>query len=118
MKVDIRPRRRNSPRPAEKSAPGFKQWVRGRNCLASGSACQGKVEAAHVDYAGGKGIGTKVADKFTVPLCTFHHRLQHSMGWPKFNFVYLQKYGGALEAANALWQRWPGRIAWERKLEK
>jgi hypothetical protein len=117
MRVDTRPRKRNAPRPAEKSAPGYLQWLRGRKCLADGSACSGKIEAAHVDYAGGKGVATKVADRFAIPLCSFHHGLQHSMGWATFNYVYLQRYGEALQAAETFWKAWPGRIAWERKLE-
>ncbi len=117
IRVNTKPRKRNSPRIAEKSAPAFLQWLRGRECLATGSACNGRMEAAHVDFAGGKGIGTKVADRFAVPLCSFHHRLQHNMGWATFDHVYGQRHGGALKAAEAYWRAWPGRIAWEKKLE-
>jgi hypothetical protein len=116
MRVDVRPRKRNAPRIAEKSAPGFLQWLRGRDCLAVGSACNGRMEAAHAPHKATKGTGTKCADRYAIPLCSFHHKLQHNMGWPKFEFVYLQRFGGALKAAEQLWQAWPGRIAWERKL--
>lgn len=119
MRLDASPRQKNAPRPAEKSATGFKQWVRGRNCLAVGTGnCYGKVQAAHVDYAGDKGIGTKCSDRFTVPLCAGHHALQHNHGWRWFETRILGKIGAALEAANFLWSRWPGRAAWERKLER
>jgi hypothetical protein len=116
MRVDTRPRRKNAPRIAEKSAPGFLQWVRGRNCLACPGqtpVCNGKVEAAHVDYAGDKGVGTKVSDRFAVPLCNFHHSEQHRLGWQEFE----RRFGfSGIDAAAYLWKHWPGRIAWERKL--
>ena len=106
-----RRRHRNSPRPPEKSAFGFLQWVRGHECAcAKQGGCSGKVQSAHVDYAGGKGMGTKVADRFSVPLCDAHHREQHNMGWTSFEM----KHGiNALRIANELWRRWPGRARWE-----
>jgi hypothetical protein len=114
VRVDTRPRKRNAPRPAEKSAPGFLQWVRGRACcLLSRGGCGGKIEAAHVDYAGDKGMGTKVADRHVVPLCAFHHAEQHRIGWKSFE----AKYSGlnALTTADFLWRHWPGLPLWERK---
>jgi hypothetical protein len=114
VRVDVRPRKRNAPRPAEKSAPSFLQWLRGRDCLAVGGACFGRIEAAHVDFAGGKGIGTKVADRYAVPLCSFHHAKQHRWGWKTFQAAFQID---ALAAAEAYWRAWPGRIAWERKQE-
>lgn len=117
MRVDTRPRKRNSPRPAEKSAPQFLQWLRGRECfvgLTSPNECEGKMEAAHVDHAGGKGMGTKVADRHAIPLCCGHHRLQHRIGWRSFEGRYMF---GAVGIAEQYWAKWPGRIAWERKRE-
>lgn len=114
MRVDTRPRRKNSPRPAEKSAPGFLQWLRGRNCAVGPLGCEGKIEAAHVDHAGGKGVGTKVADRHAIPLCTGHHRAQHTRGWRTFEFA---KCIDAKALAEIYWRAWPGRIAWERKQE-
>ncbi len=62
MRVDCRPRKRNAPRLASKHAPQFLQWLRGRPCiLAFNGECEGKTEAAHIDFAGGKGMGSKVA---------------------------------------------------------
>jgi hypothetical protein len=123
VRIDTRPRKRNAPRPAEKSAPGFLQWLRGRECLVGNADCRGKSQAAHVDYAGDKGIGTKVSDRFAVPMCAHHHGMQHNMGWPRFEtwfFRSLKSLGGegyALRAAEQFWAKWPGRIAWERKQE-
>jgi hypothetical protein len=115
-----RPRRHNAPRPAEKSCPRFLQWIRGRGCLACNAGCTDRVEAAHVDYAGGKGVGSKVADRYAVPLCggpAGHHAEQHRRGWKTFERQYFGEEGYALKAAEAYWRAWPGRIAWERKQE-
>ena len=115
----FRPRKRNSPRPAEKSAKGFLQWLRGRECLCAGGGCDGRIEAAHVDYAGDKGMGTKVSDRHAVPLCSRHHAWQHQHGWPLFERWWLgggaKAEGYALKAAAAYWRAWPGRAAWEAK---
>jgi hypothetical protein len=111
MRVNTRPRKQNAPRPAWKVAEAFKQWLRGRPCMiADRGGCWGRIEAAHVDYAGGKGMGTKVADRFCVPMCSEHHRVQHQHGWPAFeaNFKI-----NALEASKAYWSAWPGRAKWE-----
>lgn len=113
MRVNTRPRKRNAPRPAEKSARGFLQWLRGRECFLSESGeCEGKIEAAHVDHAGGKGMATKVADRHAIPLCSGHHRAQHVMGWRSFEEAYCF---GAVGVAASFWGRWPGRVAWEKK---
>ena len=76
--------------------------------------CDGRMEAAHVDYAGGKGMATKVADRFAVPACSAHHRLQTDEGWKRFE-ARLARDGFALRAAEQYWSRWPGRRAWEIK---
>lgn len=118
VRVDTRPRHKNSPRPAEKNCPAFLQWLRGRECLAKSIHCAGKIEAAHVDYAGDKGVSSKVSDKYAVPLCSFHHRLQHGMGWRPFERACLPAQGLALLAAQDYWRLWPSRLAYERKLEQ
>jgi hypothetical protein len=118
MRVDTRPRRKNAPRIAEKSAPGFLQWLRGRECyFANTGDCTGRIEAMHLDFAGGKGMGTKVADQFALPSCARHHGLQHRWGWLTFLQWVGQTKDGLLDAANRYWRAWPGRIAWERKQE-
>ena len=55
-----------------KRFPQHLQFVRGFQCLIEGKAghiCSGKVQAMHVDYAGGTGMGLKVLDAYTVPGC-------------------------------------------------
>ena len=74
--------------------------------------CSGKVRACHVDYAGDKGMSTKVHDKHAVPMCDGHHTSQHAWGWDSFEANY-KIVPNALEAAAAYWRAWPGRVAWE-----
>lgn len=115
MKIDIRPRRRNAPRPAWKVADSFRQWLRGRPCAADAYGhCDGRMVAAHVDHAGDKGMGTKVADRHCIPLCDGHHKRQHARGWATFERECL---GGkpAVALADAYWRAWPGRSEWERE---
>ncbi len=78
--------------------------------------CEGGIEAAHVDYAGDKGVATKVADRHAIPMCRQHHSEQHRIGWRSFE----AQYGNfdALSVAEQYWRAWPGRIAHERKLEE
>lgn len=87
-------RHRNSGRQnVGKRFPGHLQFVRGFRCIIEGKGghvCSGKVQAMHVDYAGGKGMGLKVPDFFTVPGCAEAHREQTDvLGWPGFE----RKYG-------------------------
>jgi hypothetical protein len=118
----IRPRHRNAPRPAEKSAPTYLQWLRGRECFLAGHALggcglapfprQSPVEAAHVPHKASKGMATKSTDAFAMSLCQRHHDEQHNMGWATFQL----KYGfNAVDVAGDYWSLWPGRRAWEAK---
>lgn len=113
MRVNTAPRKRNAPRPAWKVATAYLKWLRGRSCAADGVFCDGYMEAAHVDHAGDKGMGTKVSDRHAIPLCAAHHARQHTRGWKTFEAECL---GGksAVAMADAYWNAWPGRIAWER----
>jgi hypothetical protein len=64
MRVDTRPRRRNSGKAdAVKRDASHLQWLRGRPCIvARDGGCGGKIEAAHVDSDPSKGMGTKAGD--------------------------------------------------------
>lgn len=113
MRIDTRPRKRNAPRPAEKAAPGFLQWLRGRDCFVTESGeCEGKIEAAHTYGAGDKGMGTKSSDRYAIPLCSKHHAEQHRIGWRSFEARYLFV---APFIAEGYWKGWHGRPAWEAK---
>lgn len=118
-----RPRRQNAPRPAWKAADAFRKWLRGRPCACEGRNpdCGGTMVAAHVDYAGkgtpdAKGTGTKAADRFCIPLSDECHKLQHAKGWPWFDIQVLRRAGAGETLAAAYWQAWPGRRAWEDRV--
>ena len=107
--MPLQRRHKNSGRQNEgKRFPGHLKFVRGFRCLIEGREgheCSGKMEAMHVDYAGGKGVGMKVPDYYTVPGCSEAHREQTDvLGWPQFE----RKYGiDALALAKELAARSP-----------
>lgn len=112
----FRPRKTNSGKQHEgKRFPGHLAWLRGRPCLLEGRhghACEGRMEAAHVDHAGGKGVSLKVADFHAVPLCSEAHRLLHDHGhvtWERAFNVNL------IEAAKAYAKASPHRHLWEER---
>lgn len=116
----FRNRHRNAPRPEWKVAGAFRQWLRGRPCACEGRNpdCGGPMRSAHVDYAGkgtpdAKGAGSKVADRWCIPLTDNCHRLQHGKGWPWFDARMLGGPGRGAMLAAAYWSAWPGRKAWE-----
>jgi hypothetical protein len=109
------PRKRNSHKADDaRRFPSHLAWLRKRPCLLEGRhghACEGRMEAAHVDHAGGKGTGIKVADYHAVPLCTEAHRLLHAHGrltWEKAFRVDL------IEAAKEYAKASPHRFQWEQ----
>lgn len=111
----FRPRHRNSHRAAEtRSFPQHLKWLRGRPCILNGRAghvCEGRMEAMHVDGAGGKGMGLKVADYCAVPGCSLAHRLYHDHGadsWQAAWNIDLDKAWRAYAAAS------PHRQLWEQ----
>lgn len=108
-------------RPAWKRAEDYKRWLRKLPCACGGGNdfCYGPTEAAHVDLAGkgsldAKGLGTKVSDRFCMPLSAgCHHQQTAIIGWPMFEQTLPTRSSVAL--SNAYWHEWPGRIAWERE---
>jgi DNA recombination protein Rad52 len=59
--------------------------------------------AHHIRYAQSKGLGLKVSDEFTVPLCAIHHTQNHATGderrwWERHKI-------DPLLVANALWRQ-------------
>ncbi|MDQ2762171.1 MAG: hypothetical protein M3Y22_01330 [Pseudomonadota bacterium] len=103
-------------RPAWKCAEEFKRWLRKlpcAQCKYPGSVVN-PIVSAHVDHAGGKGIATKVADRFCVPLCDECHKRQHSIGWMTFEKTL--PLVDAVALAGVYWTEWPGRVAWEREI--
>lgn len=105
MRVDIRPRKKNAPRPAWKVGTAYHQWLRGRPCmLASKGDCWGRMEAAHTPDPMSKGIGTKAADHNAIPLCQGHHALHTIKGWSAIGLTRET----AMAAAAQYWRSWTG----------
>lgn len=105
MRVDIRPRKRNAPRPAWKVEKAYHQWLRGRPCAMERLGdCWGKIEAAHTPDPLSKGVGTKAADQNAIPLCQGHHKLHTDRGWSAIGITreYAQKLSGLY------WNAWKG----------
>jgi Rad52/22 family double-strand break repair protein len=75
------------------------QFVSQHPCIVCGRAPS---HAHHVRFAQSKGIGLKVSDEFTVPLCALHHSDIHTTGdersWWKVRNI------DPLEAALKLWE--------------
>lgn len=105
MRVDVRPKRRNAPRPAWKVATAYLQWLRGRPCAMQHlGGCAGKMEAAHTPDPASKGMGTKAADKNAIPLCNAHHDLHTRKGWSAIGLTRET----AQAMADAYWRAWKG----------
>lgn len=105
MRVDVRPRKRNAPRPAWKAAKAYHQWLRGRQCaVAHLGGCDGNMEAAHTPDPMSKGMGTKAADHNAIPLCRAHHRQHTIKAWSSIGLTRDK----AREMAAAYWRAWTG----------
>ena len=105
MRVDIRPRKRNAPRPAWKVQKAYHQWLRGRPCaVESRGGCDGHMEAAHTPDPMTKGTGTKAADHNAIPLCRGHHQAHTLGGWSKIGLTRETAQAKAAE----YWRLWKG----------
>ncbi len=109
----FRPRKQNSGRQhVGKRFPAHLQWLRGRPCILEGKqghACEGRMEAMHVDGAGSKGVSLKVADYWAVPGCSEAHRLMHDHGAETWQRVWRVNL---IEAARAYAAASPHRHLW------
>ena len=57
------------------------QFIRELECVLCGNP---GVEAAHLRWKTDGGMGMKPSDSWVLPLCSHHHRIQHSIGEPRF----------------------------------
>lgn len=90
FRANTRPRRQNSGKQHEgKRFPSHLQWLRGRPCIiVDKHKCSGRMEAAHFDGAGGKGMGMKVADYHAFPACSDAHSELHRIGQDSWQAKY------------------------------
>jgi len=59
--------------------------------------------AHHIRHAQSRGLGLKVSDEFTVPLCATHHHHVHTMG--KEQEWWQERNLDPLKVASALWRQ-------------
>jgi len=120
-KAAFAPRIQNSHRADEwKRCEPFLKWLRGRPCFIGIAdrrhACRGKVRACHFDPWGDKGMGTKVSDSASMPMCDGAHEEQTDiLGWPEFQRKY--EFDGR-DVVTAYWREWlatPMGRAWEAR---
>lgn len=80
----FKPRRQNSAKADDgRRFPQHLRWLRSLPCVLDGNpdhVCDGRIEAMHVDHAGGKGVALKVADYHAVPGCSGTHAEYHQHG--------------------------------------
>jgi hypothetical protein len=121
-RTTFKPRLQNSHRADDwKRCEPYLKWLRGRECfiatMSNSHECAGKVRACHFDPWGDKGMGTKVSDSASLPMCDGAHAEQTDvLGWPKFQ----SKYGfDGRDVVTAYWTEWltatPMGRAWEAK---
>lgn len=65
-------------RPNPKRSASHLDFIRSMPCCVCGHSPRS--EAAHVRAGTDGGLGVKPSDRFTVPLCHDHHRIQHTIG--------------------------------------
>jgi hypothetical protein len=106
----FRPRIANSHRADEvKRCEPFLGWLRKRPCFLSVHAprlhrCEGRVRACHFDPWGDKGVGTKVSDCASLPMCDAAHAEQTDvLGWPDFQSKY--EFDGR-DVVTVYWLEW------------
>lgn len=71
------------------------------------------MQACHVDYAAkgtpdAKGMSSKVADRWQIPMSAKCHDLQHRKGWPWFDLHILGGHGRGELMAAEYWRLWKG----------
>jgi hypothetical protein len=80
------------------ASPDYLAWIRTLTCCVGNLECEGAVEAAHVKSKGAGGCD----EGNTVPCCTRHHFIQHTIGIRSFAVRYDLNLAAL---ANALWLR-------------
>ena len=101
--------------------PSHLKWVRGHECACSipvayGTVgwCSSKIEAAHVRTGTDGGMALKPGDNWVIPLCSYHHAIQHKQGEPGFEKTFkISMKSIAME----LWLKSPHGIKWRKEHE-
>lgn len=93
----------------QKHFPSHLRNIRSCGCIIPG--CGKEAEAAHLRYSSAEygkinsGVGSKPHDKFTVPLCPGHHRLNPDCQHSGNELEFWDRYGiDPLAVAAKLWE--------------
>lgn len=78
---------RDKPKKQSRTCAGHRAWVRRHHCSVPGCR-RTPIECAHVRNGTDCGMGIKPSDKWTISLCTHHHREQHRIGERSFEGRY------------------------------
>jgi hypothetical protein len=82
----------------------YLDWLKERKCVAclrAGTLCENPVmDPAHGPSAGAR---VKGPDNEAIPLCRYHHREQHNIGWPDFEARYRFSREKEAAAHYAVW---------------
>jgi hypothetical protein len=78
------------------------RFVAAQPCLVCGRAPS---DPHHLRFAQRRGLGLKVSDEFTVPLCRTHHRQLHQAGNEMQWWRTIDSKIDPLKVANALWKQ-------------
>jgi hypothetical protein len=84
------------------------RFVASQPCLLCGRVPS---DAHHLRFAQRKGLGIKVSDEFTVPLCRTHHRQLHQTGNEMQWWSQIDNKIDPLKIAHALWQQSRGHTS-------
>lgn len=105
------PKRRKAEKLAVRKAPQIRnashlKWIRGHCCTVNTIDCLGRIEAAHVRGGTDGALGVKPSDCWTLPLCSYHHAMQHQHGEQHFQARHMIDMR---KIAEALWKASPHR---------
>ena len=106
LKTQLEKRKRNKT-PVEKRPgkhPEHLANIRWLTCCVANEKCEGAIEAHHLKAMVKRGMGMKSDDKWTVPLCHYHHIRGVEKAGSKNEVSWFQERGvDVLTLASALW---------------
>lgn len=107
MLKEKREKRKRQKTPAEKRPgkhPEYLKLIRQLPCCVRNRMCDGPIEAHHLKAGVERGMGMKSEDRWTVPLCNYHHHQGVEKAGTKNEASWFQKRRiDPLTLASSLW---------------
>ena len=75
-------------RATQREFPRHRKFIRSLACSVASLTCTSRIECAHVRHETDGGTGLKPSDWWTIPLCSWHHGVQHTLGESTFEKRY------------------------------